>query len=73
MALSNQTHIQRTRLLEELRRRPITTFEARTLLDIPHPAGRVRELRRKHNIMTCWVTDNGHRIARYVLLAGENA
>lgn len=73
MALSNQTHIQRNRLLEELRRRPLTTFEARTLLDIPHPAGRVKELREHHRIITCWVTEQGHRIARYVLLAGDKA
>lgn len=55
----------------------ITTFEARRELDIPHVAGRIQELREAgHNIVTEWTTEEAqrgrpHRIARYVLLAGE--
>ncbi|WP_411726050.1 helix-turn-helix domain-containing protein [Methyloglobulus sp.] len=56
---------------------PITTLEARQKLDIMHPAARVQELRGLgHDIITHWQTvDTGkakHRVARYVLLSGEN-
>lgn len=37
---------QRARLLAALKRGPVDTFAARQQLDIAHPAGRVRELRR---------------------------
>ncbi|CAG4882997.1 protein of unknown function [Georgfuchsia toluolica] len=33
------------RMLAALRYFPISTFEARTHLDVPHPAGRIQELR----------------------------
>ena len=53
----------------------LTTFEARTELYIPHPAGRVNELRSQgYNILTHWeIVSTGnskHRIAKYVLFAG---
>lgn len=52
----------------------ISTFEARTFLDIFHPAGRVQELRDEGlKIVTLWVTvesDGGvkHRIANYLFV-----
>jgi Helix-turn-helix domain len=53
----------------------ITTLEARTSLDILHPAGRILELRKDgKNIITHWTTQKTpkgkHRIAQYVLLSG---
>lgn len=53
----------------------ITTLEARTKLDILHPAGRILELRKDgKNIHTYWTTQETpkgkHRIAEYVLLHG---
>ncbi|NOU21084.1 MAG: hypothetical protein HOO93_04715 [Methyloglobulus sp.] len=53
----------------------ITTLEARTKLDILHPAGRILELRKDgKNIHTYWTTQETpkgkHRIACYVLLSG---
>lgn len=33
------------RILDALRLAPLSTFEARKYLDVPHPAGRVQELR----------------------------
>ena len=52
----------------------INTFEARDVLDIAHPAGRIRELKAKgHNIITTMIdVYNGkarHRIGQYTLLA----
>jgi hypothetical protein len=53
----------------------ITTLEARTSLDILHPAGRIRELRQDgKNIKTHWTVQDTplgrHRVAEYVLLHG---
>ena len=45
--LVSKTIEQQNRLLEELKIKPVTTFEARAYLDIPHPAARVRELRKQ--------------------------
>ena len=65
--------VQRHRLLNALRRGPVTTFQARHLLDVPHPAGRVNELREAgFHIATLWCDDlssagRKHRVARYVL------
>ena len=74
-AHDNSASAQRNRLLAALRRRPVTTIEARRELDILHPAGRVKELRHNdgHQILTAWSyepTDCGklHRVARYVLV-----
>lgn len=76
----NSLPAQRQRLLGYLRRRgSITTIEARRELDIIHPAGRVQDLRKQGEpIDTIWVedfTEQGlpHRVAKYVLSAGENA
>lgn len=66
---------QRMTILAWLRSNTLTTYEARTQLDIFHPASRVQELREQgHNIQTHWETVNTgkgkHRIAKYVLFAG---
>jgi hypothetical protein len=73
--MSNDTAAQRARLLDALRRGPISTIEARRDLDIMMPAARVFELRHEegHPIGTFWTfshTEAGqlHRIAQYVLL-----
>jgi hypothetical protein len=55
----------------------ITTLEARTKLDILHPAGRILESRKDgKNIHTYWTTQETpkgkHRIAEYVLLHGQS-
>lgn len=72
---STDSASQRNRILERLQQGPMTTADARSELDIFHPAARVQELReRGHNIVTHWKTvDTGkakHRVASYVLLAG---
>ena len=72
----NSTEAQRQRLLAALRRRPVTTIEARRDLDIMAPAPRIFELRQRgFQIVTIWAhqaTDCGreHRVARYVLIKG---
>ena len=72
---ANSAQAQRLRILASLHHKSLTTFEARQQLDIPHPAGRVQELRRAgYAIQTHWsdVMSNAgrrHRIARYVLFA----
>jgi Helix-turn-helix domain len=76
--LSTNTKHQQLRLLAYLLTSPITTTDAREVLDILHPAARIQELRELgHNIITYWQTvDTGkakHRVARYVLLSdGSN-
>lgn len=63
----------RQRILEALRFGPLSTFEARKFLDVPHPAGRVQELRDDGNeIDTLRTHEKGdagrpHCIALYVL------
>lgn len=63
----------RQRILEALRSGPLSTFEARRYLDVPHPAGRVQELRDDGNeietLRTHGQGDSGrpHCIALYVL------
>jgi hypothetical protein len=77
----NSSSAQRARILAALRQGPVTTFDARKRLDVPHPAGRVMELRKAgHEIATFWINDlsevgKKHRVARYVLRAprAENA
>ena len=74
----NTAAAQRARLLDWLRRRPITTITARRDLDILMPAARVHELRvRGFTILTHWVreeTDAGrlHLVALYTLIAGSD-
>ena len=53
-SLLSDSSTQRKRLLTYLQNnRSITTFTARTELDIPHPAGRIQELKaRGNNIIT---------------------
>lgn len=63
---------QRSRLLEAIHRHPVSTFDARRYLDVPHPAGRVMELRRCgwiiHTVRMYASSDNGkpHRIGVYI-------
>ena len=46
---------QRQRLLIALRKGSITTQQARSKIDVLHPAGRVQELRAEgYNIVTHW-------------------
>lgn len=65
------THAKR--ILDALRLGPLSTFEARRYLDVPHPAGRVQELRNAgHEIDTvrlseCSEVGRPHNIALYVL------
>lgn len=65
------THVRR--ILEALRLGPLSTFEARRYLDIPHPAGRVQELRNCGNeIDTLRLSERSevgrpHCIALYLL------
>jgi len=71
---STDTNHQRAVILAYLQSASLTTLQARTELDVLHPAARVQELRKRgHNIVTHWtVADSGkgkHRIASYVLLA----
>jgi hypothetical protein len=69
------THSQQQRLLARLKRGSVSTVQARRDEDIPHPAGRVQELRRKGwNIITEWTichTEAGgiHKFAKYILLS----
>jgi hypothetical protein len=71
----NSAEAQRYRLLEVLKRGPLTTIEIRHDLDIMMPAARVFELRHNegHNIEMHWVTrptaaGNLHSVAMYVLM-----
>ncbi len=65
------THAKR--MLDALRLGPLSTFEARRYLDVPHPAGRVQELREAgHEIDTVRLSERSevgrpHIIALYVL------
>lgn len=70
----NSNQEQRLRMLEMLRKRPVSTIEARRDLDILHPAGRVLELRKDgHQISTITVNEQTecgkrHKVARYILI-----
>jgi hypothetical protein len=70
----NSAEGQRARLLEALKRSPLTTIEIRHDLDIMMPAARIFELRHGggHNIEKIWVSrhtaaGNLHRVALYIL------
>ncbi len=73
----NDSASQRARILEALRRGPVSTLAARKLLDVLHPAARIQELRKSgHNIRTHWATEEAqkgkpHRVASYVLFPGK--
>ena len=74
MKLSTNTGSQQQRILKYLQEnRAMTTLDARTELDIFHPAARVQELRGKGNDIVAhkrWVnTGQGeHEIAEYILM-----
>lgn len=63
---------QRARMLSEFEKnKQISTFYFRNNLGIVHPAGRIMELRGRHNILTSWTYEqdqNGilHRIGVYI-------
>lgn len=65
---------QRVRLLEALSRSAVTTLDARSQLDVLHPAARVKELREAgHDIRTVRVIQqsvNGalHSVAKYIMV-----
>ena len=70
----NSAEGQRARLIDALKRGPLTTIEIRHALDIMMPAARVHELRHGggHNIEMVWVdrataAGNMHRVGLYVL------
>ena len=69
----NTAEEQRARVLDWLRRAPLTTLEARSKLDVMHPAARVMELRKAgHYIETITVREATpcgqlHSAAHYVL------
>jgi len=72
---SNSLASQRQRLLNYLKQnRSITTLEARHILDIMHPSGRIKELKESgYNIVTNWRVDTtpegkDHRVAEYILV-----
>lgn len=68
---TGKTHARR--IIDALRLGSLSTFEARRFLDVPHPAGRVQELRDAGNeIDTLRYSEKGdvgrpHCIAVYVL------
>ena len=77
---TNSAQAQQLRLLAHLHAYgSITTIYARKHLDIMHPAGRIRGLRKEgHKIETHWVTELSeagrlHRVAKYVLAKKEVA
>jgi len=65
---------QQRRLLAALQVGPVSTLEARELLNVIHPAGRIMELRELgYRIVTTWSQEldawgRDHRVARYVLM-----
>lgn len=75
----NSLAAQQQRLLAALQRGPVSTLEARADLDILHPAGRAKELRRMgYRIETHWIerpTDCGklHRVGEYILAVEPGA
>jgi hypothetical protein len=75
---STNTESQKARLLDHLLLTSITTLQARSELDIMHPAQRIKELKDDgYPIVTHWTTEwtgrTAHRIASYVLLVGAGA
>lgn len=74
----NTAEAQRARLLDWLRRRPITTIEARRALDILMPAARVFELRERgfeiltHRVRQETLSGRLHSVALYSLATGSS-
>ncbi|CAG1013316.1 hypothetical protein ANAEL_04667 [Anaerolineales bacterium] len=71
----NSPEAQSMRLYHALQFAPVDTLEARSGLDILHPAARCMELRTRYIIDTVWVTRHTsegkpHRVAMYVLQGG---
>lgn len=70
---NNSIEAQRGRLLATLKQRPLTTLQARSELNVMHPAGRVMELRASgYEIQMDWVMDctpegRWHRVGKYTL------
>jgi len=70
----NTAQAQRKRILNFLRSHPLDTLTARKELDVMHPAGRIKELRKQGiGIITTKIdrrSDCGkfHRVACYVLV-----
>lgn len=75
-ARTTSAEVQRARLLEALKRGPVDTFSARQRLDIAHPAGRVRELRRAGHDIAMTMEERAspagelHRVGVYRLATG---
>ncbi|TVO78448.1 helix-turn-helix domain-containing protein [Sedimenticola selenatireducens] len=74
---NNSSDAQRQRLLNSLKKGPVTTLQARSELDILCPATRIYELRHdsRLNIIMHWVTQyteqgHKHRVGEYVLMPG---
>ena len=77
--ISNSYTAQCARLLRYLKENgTVTTLQARHLLAVMHPAGRIKDLRNAgYTILTYWVFDTDstgvrHRQGLYVLKAGDN-
>ena len=72
--LSCNINAQQKRILDYLQHKPLTTLAVRNELDVMHPASRVQELKAQgFNIVTHYAVVDNHRVASYVLLAGEVA
>ncbi|MGM0593477.1 MAG: helix-turn-helix domain-containing protein [Pseudomonadota bacterium] len=76
---NTSTAAQRSRLLKHLREvGPVSTLQARELLNIYSAPPRVFELRNQgHNIVTIWVRERDnlgrlHRVGRYALMSGKS-
>lgn len=75
----NSAAAQRARILEQLRRGPLSTLAARAELDVLHPAARIMELREEgYCIETLRTLEHSacgrpHRVARYVLVLNEGS
>lgn len=72
---SGQRNILRTHLLEH---ESLTTQYARDSLGVPHPAGRICELRKEGMDITtsseneCFSDGSIHRMAKYILQEAKN-
>ena len=74
--LSTRTEHQHQRLLEAFQIAPVTSYFARTELDIYHPNARIKELREQgFNIFTHRETietpKGKHSVGKWVLLQGD--
>jgi Helix-turn-helix domain len=76
--MTDTTHLQRQRLMDALRRGPLTIDQARSDLRIPNPGSRVYELRHSLGVNIVTLTshksgDDGGRqkVSVYVLMAEQ--